>query len=281
MKREMSKIIIVLGLVIAVIGLPLGIGTAKANKISIILKDSSIDSKSNPIQSAQDIRISLWNVYKQRPGDLNPDGSINTSASHYGGYQTVFTVTPDNDRYFTKGTYGLVNIDYGALPDFPVIAPFNAYLQMEYKNHGDPDTSYQIYDFMDDLPWNNVERLLIDPQASYYTLEAGPQTNYNTFTLDANNNAPTAVKLQFGETLAEYLQWNIANIRFELSDNLYIDGSLTLNGHLDFGLNEMVNARLENLDRAPDCDEKSMGRLYFNTSDNLPYYCNGNDWRQL
>ena len=278
MEKKMSKIIVVLGLVMAVSGLLFGMGAVKAeNSLSIVLKDS----QGNPVKTAQDIRISLWNVYKQRPEDLNPDGSINTSASHYGIYQHVFTITPDGDGYFVEGTYGLVNIDYDDLQDFPMIGPYNAFLQLEYKNHGDPDTSYQIHDFIDDQPWNNVERLLIDPLASFYTLEAGPQTNWNTFVIDANNNAPTAIKLQFGETLNEFLQWSKTNVRFELSDNLFVDGSLTLNGHLDFGLNEMVNARLENLASAPTCDSNSKGRLYYNTGDNLPYYCNGTGWNQL
>ena len=278
MKNKMSKIIVVLGLAIAIFGSLFGMGTVKADNIfSIMLKDA----QSNPIQTSQDIRISLWNVYKQRPEDINSDGSINTSASHYGGYQYVYTIVPDDDSYFTKSTYGLVNIDHEDFPGYPAIGPFNAYLQLEFKNHGASDTNYKIYDFVDDQPWNNVERLLVDKLASYYTLEAGPQTNWNTFVIDANNNAPTAVKLQFGETLGEFLQWSKANVRFELSDNLYVDGSVELNGKLDFNLNQMVEARLENLASAPTCDNNSKGRIFYNTTDNLPYYCNGTGWNQL
>jgi len=233
-----------------------------------------MDGIGNPITTPQDIRISLWNTYDLKTDEIDGSGNINTNDANYGGYQTVTTIIPTEN-----GNY---NLNHYELPGFPdPIGQTNYFLQLEYKNQGDPLTSYQIYDFVDDPPWDNMQRYLLLDQISYLASDAGPLTNYNTFTLDANNNAATTVKLQFGETLNESLQWSKTNVRFELSDNLYIDGSLTLNGHLDFGLYEMINVRLENLASAPTCDSGSKGRVYFNTSDNLPYYCNGTTWNQL
>jgi hypothetical protein len=239
------------------------------------------DSEGNPIKTALDLRISLWDDYYVRSGDINSDGSINTAAKHYGYYQTTKTATPDQGYIGNTLTQGYYVLDLASLPDFPLIGPINPYLQVEYKYPSEPDTAYRIYDFYNDPPWNNVTRLLIDPSASYYVLDAGPATKWNTFTLDANDNAPTAIVLQFGETLGKQLKWDIANVRFELTGDFKIDGSLALGGPLDFSLFEMKNARLENLASAPACDSGSKGRLYYNTGDNLPYYCNGTGWNQL
>jgi hypothetical protein len=244
--------------------------------IVIIFKDND----GNPIKTALDLRLSLWDTYDIKDGEIDGQGNINTNSLHYGYYQTLWTITPDENGYFTENDtrYGFYKFQLNDLPNFPEIGCYNAYLQLEYKYTNEPNASYRLYDFLDDPPYQNVTRILIDSNAAYYVLDAGPRTNWNTFTLDANNNAPTAIKLQFGETLNKFLQWNKTNVRFELNDNLYINGSLAINGHLDFNLSEMVNARLENLASDPVCDENSKGRVYYNTTENIPYYCNGTIW---
>lgn len=252
---------------------------ATAERIDFTL----LDGNGNPITTAQDIRISLWATYDVRSGEIDGNGDIDTNTTHYGGYQTTFTITPDGDNAFIArhqtGFYKLYIKDLVSFPD--PLGSNNVFLQLEYKNQGAANTNYQVYDFVDDPPWQNVSRYLLVSNVSYYTYDAGPQTYNNTFTLDGNNNAATEITLQFGETLAESLKWSKVNVRFELSDNLYIDGTLTLNGNLDFAAFELINARVENLSVAPTCDATAKGRLYYNTGDNLIYFCNGTGWNQL
>ncbi len=240
-----------------------------------------LDGGGNPITTALDLRISLWDAYDTRSEDIDINGDIDINATHYGDYQTTFTITPDGDGYFIPITYGYYKLELNTLPSFPDISPFNAYLQVEYKNQGDPNTNYQIYDFVDDPPFQNVTRQLIDENSTYYTFDAGPRTNWNIFTIDANNNATTEIKLEFGETLAEYLQWSKTNVRFELSDDLFIDGGLTVNDDIDLNLNELIEFRLENLTSPPTCDTNAEGRLYYNSNNNNAYVCSGTSWKQI
>ena len=53
------------------------------------------------------------------------------------------------------------------------------------------------------------------------------QNSANTFILDADNTGGD-VTLQFGNTLAEYLQWNSSELRFDLSDDFYTEGDATI-----------------------------------------------------
>lgn len=248
-------------------------------RVDVTLLDGNGDS----ITTALDLRISLWGVYDVRDGDIDENGNINTSATHYGGYQTTTTITPDEEgRFISRYNYGFYTIYTNNLTDFPEPVEINnVFLQLEYKDQGAPNTDYQVYDFVNDPPWQNVTRYLLVSNVSYFTYDAGPQTYYNTFVLDANNNAPTEIKLEFGETLAESLKWSKTNVRFELSDDLYIDGGLIITADLDFNLGQMVEARVENLSSAPACDANSKGRIYYNTTDNLIYFCNGTSWAQL
>jgi hypothetical protein len=276
MAKGMGGIIGVAGLLFFVFLCP--IVRAAGQDVAVIFEDGG-----NPITTALDLRVSLWDAYDVKSGEVNPDGSINALARHYGWYQTTYTITPQENGSFTPydSRPGYYNVELSTIAGFPVIGPINAYLQLEYKYPAEPDTAYRIFDFMDDAPWNNVTRFLIDPNATWYVLDAGPKTNWNTFTLDGNNNAPTDIKLEFGDTLKEYLQWSKANVRFELSDSLYVGGYLEVSSHIDFNLNEAKEMRLENLALAPTCDSNSKGRLYYNTGDNLPYFCNGTGWGQL
>ncbi len=192
-----------------------------------------LDGGSSPITTALDLRVSLWDAYEVRSGDVDGSGNINTSATHYASYQDTLTITPDGNGYFIPGVFGYYKLNLANLTAFPDVTYTNAYLDLEYKAAGAPNTSYLHYDFVNDPPFDNITRKLIDDNSSYYTLDAGPRTNFNAFTLDANNNAATEVKLEFGETLAEFLQWSVANVRFELSDDLYITGNLDLSGLVD------------------------------------------------
>ncbi|MDZ4216936.1 MAG: hypothetical protein U1C97_01290, partial [Candidatus Gracilibacteria bacterium] len=174
-----------------------------------------LDGEAAPFTIDQTFRVSLWDTYDVRAGDIREDGTINPSARHYGGYQTSVSLSPDE-----SGIYTLVLASLVGFPD--PIGSLQMFMQVEYKEFGSPDTSYLSYDFVNDPPWQNITRQLLLDEASYFTGDAGPLTNYNTFILDGNGNAPDAVILQFGEVLGETLRWSIANSRFELSDNLKI-----------------------------------------------------------
>lgn len=184
-----------------------------------------LDGNQDPITTALDLRISLWDIYEVRNGDIDGNGDINTSATHYGGYQTTTTITPDEEgRFIPRYKYGFYKLYTKNLTDFPAITLSNYYLQLEYKAQGAPNTSYQIYDFVNDPPYNNISRHKILDAVAYTTSDAGPQTIYNTFTLDGNNNAASEIKLQFGEILAKSLSYSVTNNWFVLDDRLNVTG---------------------------------------------------------
>lgn len=100
-------------------------------------------------------------------------------------------------------------------------------------------------------------------------------TDSNTFTLDQNDDGGD-VTLQFGTTLAEYLQWDSANNRFYLSDNLYIDGYLELNDDLFFNQNQAIEFVFEQGAVFPVAPVT--GQTFYNTSDNTLYIFDGASW---
>ncbi|HLG25396.1 MAG TPA: hypothetical protein VI588_01200, partial [Candidatus Gracilibacteria bacterium] len=74
-------------------------------------------------------------------------------------------------------------------------------------------------------------------------------TTSNSFTLDTDNTGGN-VTLQFGGTLAETLQWDNGNLRFNLSDDLSITDGLTVGGNVSVTGNTALgtttaNARLD------------------------------------
>ncbi len=101
--------------------------------------------------------------------------------------------------------------------------------------------------------------LLIDPD---YVQED------NIYTFDADDSGGD-ITLQFGDTLGEYLKWDSADETFKFSDDLDLEG------------NELKNFRIDNLDVAPTCDGTTIGRAYYNTTDNNTYICNGTSWEQI
>ncbi len=78
----------------------------------------------------------------------------------------------------------------------------------------------------------------------------------------------------------ETLIYNTATGQFELSDDLQILGALDVN-NVDLNLNQLIATRVENLSAAPNCNAASTGRIYFNTSDQKTYICNGSAWVDL
>lgn len=75
--------------------------------------------------------------------------------------------------------------------------------------------------------------------------------------------------LYFGDSLLHFLRFDPDNNTFVFSDNI------------DFGGNEIVDFRLENLAIAPLCDAFSIGKAYHNTNDNYSYVCDGSSWNLI
>jgi hypothetical protein len=102
----------------------------------------------------------------------------------------------------------------------------------------------------------------------------------NSFTLDQDDTTGD-VTLQFGATLGENLKWNELDNRFELSDDLFIDGSLTLNGLLDFDQNEAVNMVLHQGTSFPagvGVPIPVTGQTFYRTDLNTMYIYDGTQW---
>lgn len=273
-----------------------------------------------PITATQTIRFSLWSDGRMETGDVSA-GVINTGAPNYAGYQTEVTETPDSQ--------GRVSIALGDLPSFPEITPTNQFLMIEYKNSGDPVTSYVVYD---DLYINGTTldrfALVENGPAIFHEVYTNDATDAETLTLDHNNTGGD-LTIQFGKTLAETLKWESANtrftfsddlriegnfaavgqafiaadhaaadsagflnlgrnssaweslswntstLRFDLSDDLNISGGLEVGGNIDMNLNQLVEARAENLSSSPTCNSGSTGRYYQNTTDGQFYICDG------
>ncbi|MBA4336177.1 hypothetical protein C0416_00190 [bacterium] len=98
----------------------------------------------------------------------------------------------------------------------------------------------------------------------------------NSFTLDQDDTTGD-VTLQFGATLAESLKWDSLNNRFVLSDDLFIDGSLTLNGILDFDQNEAVNMVLHQGIAFPG-GAAVEGQTFYRTDLDAMYIYDGAQW---
>ena len=72
--------------------------------------------------------------------------------------------------------------------------------------------------------------------------------------------------LFFGESLSHSLTWDDTNDYFIFSDNV------------NFGNNELLDVRLNNLSTAPVCDTSLVGKMYYDTIDLNPYICDGVEW---
>ncbi len=97
------------------------------------------------------------------------------------------------------------------------------------------------------------------------TIFRGDTQNYETIHGEAGENST----LYFGDSLKHFITWDANKNMFVFSNNV------------DFGGNQIINARLENLTTAPTCDANASGRLYFNTTNQFSYVCNGTTWKQV
>lgn len=96
-----------------------------------------------------------------------------------------------------------------------------------------------------------------------------PYVDVEAFTIDNDNNSADYIDIEFGQALTSRLRYEVVADKFVINRDLDLDG------------NELQNARIENLAVAPTCNAGASGRIYFNTTDNATYSCDGTNWKKL
>lgn len=206
---------------------------------------------SDPIATSQTFRFSFWSQSPVVAGDIVA-GNLNTLAPNYAGWQEVHTVTPNS--------YGFFSFELGTITPLPQIDHTqHLYLQVEIKQAGAPNTSYELLDrdpsdaFNDrapiasvpyalnadtvdnaDVGITNGDLVILGPGDVFPISTIPGANNSDTYILDNDDSSATTIGLQFGNALAEYLNYDIGNSRFEFSDDLFIAGGLEVAGNIDF-----------------------------------------------
>ncbi|MDD5055303.1 MAG: helix-turn-helix domain-containing protein [Candidatus Peribacteraceae bacterium] len=197
------------------------------------------DSAGDPVTSSVTFRFSYWNSADFTSGDLTGTGAINIAAGTYIGWYEEHTLTPNSD-----GSFSVVLGSETSLPDLSTLSQdvlTGLYLQVEVKNVGDADTSYDLLDV--DSNDDSVDRSQIHSVPFAQNAETVDQHSVGTgsgaipllgsggaLTLDNGSSQSGSVTLQFGALLAKTLKYNIPNTRFEFSADTFINGTLTLSG---------------------------------------------------
>jgi len=210
-------------------------------------------SSGSAITTGVNIRLSYWSNADVNPGDVAGDGSINTGATNYLTWQETHAVTPDSNGYFS--------VEMGSLSALPAYSSFPAgtsvFLQVEVKSASGANTDFEILDPVTadsavdrtailSVPYasmaetlqhrsigtgsGSIPLLLSGGLLPVSTVPGG--TNRDTFTIDANNDAQD-ITLQFGTALAETLTFSTSDGRFEFSDDVHVEGNLTVTGTIN------------------------------------------------
>jgi hypothetical protein len=227
---------------------PVGAATVPSN---LVYEGRILDSSRNPVTSAVVLRFSLWKSEDWTSGDAS-GGAVNTSASNYGGWYEVQTVTPNSS--------GILSAQLGSNTALPTLDfSQHKYLQVEVKSVGQPDTSFVLLDPTGDSGSDSIDRrfigsvayaknaesvgnrtvgtasgniLILGPNGRINAAQMGSGTTAQNFTINVSNAAEDTT-LTFGNALApETLKFSHAADRFEFSDDVLIRGNLTMTGSL-------------------------------------------------
>jgi transposase len=235
-------------------------GIARANAATTVPQNHwyqghLLNSSGNPVTTAVTIRLSYWKSADFASSDLTGTGAINTAASNYVSWYEEHTITPSGD-----GSFAVELGSVRALPDMsslPASTLTSLYLQVEVKASGAADSTYDLLDAdtgsisidrtsVLSLPFARNADLLDQRDAgtgsgSIPILSSGGSLGLTgNLTINVEGAAQDAV-LTFGnDLLDETFKFSAANGRFELSDDLRIDGDLGVTGtasgaHLHFG----------------------------------------------
>ena len=254
-----------------------------------IYEGKLLDSSNNPITTAQTFRFSLWNSDDFVAGDVDGLGAINTLAPTYGGWAETHTLIPNSD-----GTFFVELGSVTPLPD--MLLSTHTDLMVEIKSSGAPDTSYELMDPTGDngadtddrqtigsAPYSNnadfIDNAEVGTSAGdIATLGLGGLwnvnyipggTNADSWTIDSDDTvgAGGTIDLIFGNTLAEFLSFDITNDWFSFSNDV------------DFDQNQLKNIAIDNLAAAPGTPVA--GQIYYNTTDGNTYIWNGAVWEDI
>jgi len=86
------------------------------------------------------------------------------------------------------------------------------------------------------------------------------------------------ISIQFGATIAEVISWDVGNDRFEVTDDLYIDGTLEVNGNVDFNQNLAVEMVIDQGTAFPTVPAPVEGQVFYRTDLDTFYVYDGSSW---
>ncbi|MFH0851333.1 MAG: hypothetical protein V1876_01145 [Candidatus Peregrinibacteria bacterium] len=206
-----------------------------------------LNDEGKAVTSSVTIRLSYWKSADFTAGDLTSTGAINVSATNYVQWYEEHTLTPGSDGSFS--------VELGSIRSLPDLSTLPAstltglYLQVEVKEAGAADTTY---DLLDANPGNTVidrtsvlslpfarnadfidQREIGTGSGAIPLLTSGGSLSLTgDLTINSNNAAQDAV-LTFGNDAgAETLKFNDTTNRFEFSDSVHVQGDLTASGSL-------------------------------------------------
>lgn len=254
-RRALSALLVAF----SVFGAMPSVAVSQTTPSNVVYEGRLLDANRDPITTAVTFRFSLWKSGDWVSSDTTGAGAINTAATQYGGWYETQNVTPDAG--------GVVSVKLGNGTAFPTIDFANhKYMQVEVKNVGAADTSYQRLDPDGDGGAGTDDRQFIG--AAPYALNAESVdnrspgtssgnlvllgsggklnvggTNANSFTLDADNSAPSSIALTFGAALSKALSYNVTAGWFEFNDDVHITngGGLTASGAIATETGVVIN----------------------------------------
>ena len=256
------------------------------------------NSAGAPVVTSQNIRFSLWSDSDSDAGDYLVTGVINPAAGGYAGWQETHAVTPDSN--------GLFHVQLGSIATLPnFTSATQVFLEVDVKSVGAPDTSYEVLD-PDGNTANLTDRHTLNSSAFAVNADTvdnadtgvGPGnipvldgagllpvstipggTDADSFILDFDDTvaAPGSITLQFGSTLARFLEYDTGAGWFNFSDDLNVTGDLTVTGGLlaagnvDFSSSAEFHMREVADEAAAACT--TVGELVLDTAENRIYVC--------
>ncbi len=214
---------------------------------TLMYEGKILNTQNSPVTTALVLRLSFWKSADWTSGDSSA-GAINTGATNYGEWYETQNVTPNSNGNFL--------IQMGSSTALPAIDfTKHKYLQVEVKNSGEPDTSYILLDPTGDNGADAVDRktiasvayaknaesvdnrtvgtasgniLILGPNGKIQAAQMGSGTNTEDFTINADNTEAD-VTLTFGNSLLPAtLKYSQSASRFEFSDDVLINGNLTI-----------------------------------------------------
>jgi hypothetical protein len=224
--------------------LPVHAATVPSN---LLYEGRLLNSSGSPVTSAVVLRFSFWKSADWTSADAS-GGSINTSATNYGGWYETQQITPTSN--------GIVMVQLGSGTTLPTI-DFNShkYIQVEVKSVGQPDTSYVLLDPTGDNGADLIDRkyiasvayaknaesvgnrtvgtssgnvLILGPDGRVPIARMGSGTNSMNFSINGSNASGDAT-LTFGHSvLQQTLKYSDAERRFKFSDDIVIQGGVRI-----------------------------------------------------